>query len=107
MNGEIQSYRESLLNFVNESQKIVLVAAQSSYGNIRYANAALTSHLDSAYAVVEELDLSGLHEDLAKRSSDISSFLEEQRTVLEDIDTGMYEFSKISSSIEKMLKPKN
>ena len=114
MNSEIQSFRESLLDPVDENHQAVLAAVQASYSNIRYANAALTTYLDSAYAVAEErqtifkeLGLSGLPDSLIEKSTEISSFLEDNLTELSKVDAGIDKASEISSGIKKILDSKN
>lgn len=114
MNSEIQSFRESLLDLVDENHQAVLAAVQASYSNIRYANAALTTYLDSAYAVAEErqtifkeLGLSGLPDSLIEKSAEISSFLEDNLIELSKVDAGMDKVSEISSGIKKILDSKN
>lgn len=114
MNSEIQSFRESLLDPVGENHQAVLVAVQASYSNIRYANAALTTYLDSAYAVAEErqtifkeLGLSGLPDSLIEKSAEISSFLEDNLTELSKVDAGIDKASEISSGIKKILDSRN
>lgn len=114
MNSEIQSFRESLFDPVDENHQAVLAAVQAGYSNIRYANAALTTYLDSAYAVAEErqtifkeLGLSGLPDSLIEKSAEISSFLEDNLRELSKVDAGMDKVSEISSGIKKILDSKN